>query len=60
MTDLQPAKPSNNEITFRRLSDSQNEKLMTACLEILERTGVRLYDQEALDLLKEIGYRVRG
>lgn len=40
---------------FRRLSDSQCQKLYWACLEILERTGVRLYDQEALDLFKKAG-----
>jgi trimethylamine--corrinoid protein Co-methyltransferase len=40
---------------FRRLSDEQCQKLYWACLEILERTGVRLYDQEALDLLAKAG-----
>jgi len=40
---------------FRRLSDDQNRKLYWACLEVLERTGVRLYHQEALDLLKKAG-----
>jgi len=40
---------------FRRLSDEQCQKLYWACLEILERTGVRLYDQEALDLFKRAG-----
>jgi trimethylamine--corrinoid protein Co-methyltransferase len=40
---------------FRRLSDDQNQKLYWACLELLERTGVRLYEQEALDLLKKAG-----
>ncbi len=39
----------------RKLSDQQCQKLYWACLEILERTGVRLYDQEALDLLKKTG-----
>ena len=42
---------------FRRLSDQQCQKLYWACLEILERTGVRLYDQEALDLLKKAGVK---
>lgn len=40
---------------FRRLSDDQCQRLYWACLEILERTGVRLYDQEALDLLDKAG-----
>jgi len=40
---------------FRRLSDEQCQRLYWACLEILERTGVRLFDQEALDLLRKAG-----
>lgn len=40
---------------FRRLSEAQCRKLYWACLEILERTGVRLYSQEALALLKKAG-----
>jgi trimethylamine--corrinoid protein Co-methyltransferase len=44
-----------SSVQFRRLSDEQCQKLYWACLEILERTGVRLYDQEALDLLKKVG-----
>jgi len=40
---------------FRRLSDEQCQKLYWACLEILERTGVRLYDKEALELLAKAG-----
>ncbi len=39
----------------RKLSDKQCQKLYWACLEILERTGVRLHDQEALNLLKKVG-----
>lgn len=38
-----------------KLSDGQCQKLYWACLEILERTGVRLYEQEAIDLLKSAG-----
>jgi trimethylamine--corrinoid protein Co-methyltransferase len=37
----------------RKLSDDQCQKLYWACLEILEHTGVRMYEQEALDLLKK-------
>ncbi len=40
---------------FRRLSDEQCQKIHWASLEVLERTGVRLYDQEAIDLLKKAG-----
>lgn len=44
-----------NSVQFRRLSDAQCQKLYWACLEILERTGVQLYHQEALDLFKKAG-----
>jgi trimethylamine--corrinoid protein Co-methyltransferase len=40
---------------LRRLSVQQAQRFYQACLEILERTGVRLFDQEALDLLKRAG-----
>jgi trimethylamine--corrinoid protein Co-methyltransferase len=46
---------SFDSVQFRRLSDEQCQKLYWASLEILERTGVRLYDQEALDLFKKAG-----
>ena len=42
---------------FRRLSDTQLERLHHASLEILDRTGVILYDQEALDLMKRAGVK---
>jgi trimethylamine--corrinoid protein Co-methyltransferase len=42
---------------FRKLSDDQVERLHHASLEILDRTGVRLYEQEALDLLNKKGIR---
>ncbi len=38
-----------------KLSEGQSQKLYWACLEILERTGVCLYDQEAIDLIKNAG-----
>jgi len=40
---------------YSRLSPEQCQKLHNASLEILSRTGVRLYDQEAIDLLKKAG-----
>ncbi len=46
---------SFNSVQFRRLSDGQCQKLYWACLTVLERTGVRIYEQEALDLLKKAG-----
>jgi trimethylamine--corrinoid protein Co-methyltransferase len=45
---------------FRRLSDEQCRKLHEASLEILERTGVRLHHQPALDLLQKAGATVTG
>jgi trimethylamine--corrinoid protein Co-methyltransferase len=41
--------PNSN---FTRLIEEQQNQMKGACLEILERTGVRLYNQEALDLLR--------
>jgi len=41
-----------------KLSEGQSQKLYWACLEILERTGVCLYEQEAIDLLKDAGAEV--
>ncbi len=40
---------------YSRLTPEQTQKLHNASLEILSRTGVRLYDQEAIDLLKKAG-----
>jgi trimethylamine--corrinoid protein Co-methyltransferase len=43
---------------LRKLSDDQVERLHHASLEILERTGVRLFDPQALELLKKKGIQV--
>jgi trimethylamine--corrinoid protein Co-methyltransferase len=43
---------------FRKLSDDQIERLHHASLEILDRTGVRLFEPEALELLKTKGIQV--
>jgi trimethylamine--corrinoid protein Co-methyltransferase len=43
---------------FSRLSPDQCQKIHNASLEILARTGARLYDQEAIDLLKKAGASV--
>lgn len=40
---------------YQRLSESQLEALHNASLEIMERTGVRFEDQEAIDILKKGG-----
>jgi len=44
-----------NHTRFRRLSEIECQKLHCASLEILERTGVRLHHQPAIDLLKKAG-----
>ena len=43
---------------FPRLSESQFRRMHEASLEILERIGVRLYLEEAVDLLKKAGAEV--
>jgi trimethylamine--corrinoid protein Co-methyltransferase len=43
---------------YRRISPEQCQKLHNASLEILSRTGARLHDQEAIDLLKKAGASV--
>jgi trimethylamine--corrinoid protein Co-methyltransferase len=43
---------------FRKLSDDQVERLHHASLEILDHTGVRLFEPEALELLKKKGLQV--
>jgi trimethylamine--corrinoid protein Co-methyltransferase len=47
-----------NTPQFRKLSNDQLARLHNASLEILDRTGVCLYDQEALDLMKKAGVKV--
>ncbi len=43
---------------LRKLTEGQIERLHHASLEILERTGLRLYEPEALDLLKKKGLSI--
>lgn len=43
---------------YGRLSPEQCQQLHNASLEILARTGARLYDQEAIDLLEKAGASV--
>jgi trimethylamine--corrinoid protein Co-methyltransferase len=40
---------------FRILSDDQIEEIYLAALEVLARTGTRVYEEEALELLREGG-----
>ncbi len=44
--------------SFRNLNQDQLDILHDASLEIMDRTGMRFFDQEALDLLKKAGCRV--
>lgn len=46
---------SSSSLQFRKLSDEKLEKINAASLEILERTGVRLYEPRALEVLKRKG-----
>ena len=55
MTNVRVNDRSFGSVQFGRLSPEQCERIHNASLEILARTGVRLYDQEALDLLKKAG-----
>ena len=43
---------------FRKISDDQAERLHHASLEILDRTGVVLYEPEAVELLRRKGLKV--
>ena len=40
---------------FRKLSDDQLQRIHAASLEILERTGAVLYDEEAVELFRKAG-----
>jgi trimethylamine--corrinoid protein Co-methyltransferase len=40
---------------FQRMSEEQCQKIHWASLEVMERTGIRLYEQEAIDLVKAAG-----
>jgi trimethylamine--corrinoid protein Co-methyltransferase len=42
----------------KKLTEDQCRTLYWGCLEILERTGVQLFEQEAIDLLKKAGAHV--
>ena len=43
---------------YRRLTGHQCQQLHNASLQILERTGIRFYDEEAVELLRQGGARV--
>lgn len=50
----------NQTIQFRTLSTEQAEKIFNAALEVLERTGVDIYSDEALSLLKQANCYIDG
>jgi trimethylamine--corrinoid protein Co-methyltransferase len=43
---------------YQRMSKEQCQKIHWASLEVMERTGVRLYESEALNLLKDRGAQI--
>jgi trimethylamine--corrinoid protein Co-methyltransferase len=43
---------------FRRMSDEQCQRIHWASLEVMERTGVRMYDEEAISLVSAAGAQV--
>ena len=43
---------------YSRLTHHQASQMHQACLDILQNTGVRLYEQEAVDLLRDAGCAV--
>jgi trimethylamine--corrinoid protein Co-methyltransferase len=58
MADLRTNDQAFVSTQFRRLSDEQCQKIHWASLEVMERTGVRLYEPEAIDLIKKAGAHV--
>jgi len=53
-------KIDNGSVQFSVLSESQCNRIYFAVQEVLERTGTRIYNQEALELLKQAGCRTEG
>jgi len=51
---------TNNGVKFRLLSDDQREQIYSAALEILERTGAKIFSEEAREILKKGGCWVDG
>lgn len=55
---MQNSAISRGSIQFRKLSDQKLDRIHAASLEILERTGLRLYEPRALELLRQKGVAV--
>ncbi len=51
-------KIDNGSIQFSVLSESQCRRIYSAVQEVLERTGTKVYHQEARDLLRQAGCRI--
>lgn len=47
-------------VPFRRLSDHRCSRIYAACLQVLERTGVLMYEPEAVTILRQAGAQVDG
>lgn len=58
MADVRIGGGISGRVRYERLSWEQCQRLHNASLEILARTGVRLYEQAAIDLLKKAGASV--
>ncbi len=56
--DLRSNYESLGSINFKRLSDDQAKAIHSASIDILEGVGVRIHDEEALQLLKKNGAHV--
>lgn len=50
----------NQSPVFSMLSEEQRGDIYLAALEILERTGAKIYDEESIDILKEAGCWIEG
>ncbi len=51
---------ANSSTMFRVLSPSQCDEILLAAEEVLERTGVMVYDEEAREIMKKAGCWVDG
>lgn len=52
--------PASSGNPFHRLSDDECSRIYATCLQMLERTGVLMFEQEALDVLRSAGAQVEG
>lgn len=49
---------TNATVQFRVLSDDEREEIFSACLSVLERTGVKIFCDEAVAVLEKAGAEV--